>query len=117
MKNILPTPTPLSNSLQENYKLPITGFEWQFLKWSHWFLMAHPGHARARPLEICVFHEFHRKRILKIVQLTGKTKVKATAAEILALKRLLRNTQFPTDWAPEAQSLLFTIDQLTVGIQ
>jgi len=103
--------------LEENYKVLFTRFEWMFIRDCHWMMISDPKHRQHRVLELSVFHEFHRKRILKIVQLTGETKIKMTAAEVIALKRLLKTTELPNKWATEGNSLLFKLDQLTVGIQ
>lgn len=103
--------------MDESYKLKITRFEWQFLRWFYPAVMGTQLLAHTMLLELAVYHEWHQKRIARITTLVGSTKVKCSAADMIALKRVLIALPLPGQWSDDRNSLLAKIDPLTVGIQ
>jgi hypothetical protein len=51
------------------------------------------------------------------IQAGKDCKLKISTAEVLALKRLLLTTPVLDGWQNESKSILFKLDQVTVGVQ
>jgi len=114
--NLVKYPTSSTVRLQESYKIPFSKHEVQFLNWLYPEVMACAKHRAFRLLEVSDFHDMCQRLSSKLYA-GEKAKMKLRLAEVLATKRLLLKTPNVGAWKTESDSILFKLDQLTVGIQ
>ncbi|SER16534.1 hypothetical protein SAMN05444359_12641 [Neolewinella agarilytica] len=108
--------TPHNIRLELSYKVSFTAHEMWFFNHFIPGVMVSEAHKANRLLELCNVQELFRRKQDKFRD--GQAcKLKMTTAELLALKRLLLNTEVPTAWKHESETILAKLDQLTVGIR
>jgi len=116
MHLVNPNTPPLTTRVEPFYKIPFTAYELAFLedlRFSIFFSVERHQNQRLEMYTYYVFLTSNRKKIER----REDVKLKLSVAEILAIKRLLLTTPIKPGWTNESSSILFKLDQLTVGIQ
>lgn len=107
---------PAAAHIQPHYKIKFTAYELAFLedlRFSIFFSVEHLQRHTLETYNYYVFLNAHRRKIER----REDCKLKLSIAEVLAIKRLLMTTPVKPGWSNESSSVLFKLDQLTVGIQ
>lgn len=107
---------PPTGRMELFYKIAFTQHELWFLEKLTFKVMWSAAHHRERILELSVYAFMLHRHKTKI-QAGEACKLKLSTAEVLALKRLLLTTPVLDGWQNESKSILFKLDQLTVGVQ
>jgi hypothetical protein len=116
MNSLINTGDATTVRLQEDYKIPFSKYEVRFLNWFYSEVITDPRHNAMRLLEVAVFHSMCKRHSSKI-HAGEDCKLKLQIAEVISLKRILIRTAYVSNWKVESDSVLFKLDQLTVGIQ
>lgn len=116
MNALTTTNQPSNLHLEQSYKIKVTRHEWRFLVWLHPNVVTMNISTTLTLLKMCVYHEWHTKRIAHKPHPTEDVKVKFSTADLIALKLILIEIRLPPAWNDDRNALLAKIDPLTVGI-